>query len=655
MASKNDKNLAPLPDYAEELPDYAEIIEPSAAAAEPEEDLYKSDLPYLAPHLGVLKTEEYDAGPKSAYDRLPEDLKANLRKDKKSVFAAATGAARGVTLGFNDEVAAALKTAYEAGRRSLQKVGLADDDSVMLPEGVDESRPGLTDFYAQQRDGIRSDIESVRAENPKAFLAGEVAGAMALPTPKIAPFGPATTMAGGAAAFGARAVNAGLSAAPLAAAAGLGNSEANTVGGLARDTAVGGGVGLAAGAAGQGLGEGLMAAGRGARNLAERAGFRAIAGKSMKSAAEEAAENAAERWGASGKDVDLDEVVASEMHVNRRLASQALDQDIVGFGRGQEGLEEAAIKSSRDAVKKLRDLSNNVDEAKIFAGKPQYKMSDEAAAEAMETAEQLLQSPDPLVRASNRRTFSIVKKYVNELAGPPASPQGELFKDAAPAGKVKLRDAWDMALRIREEAQKKDAVGKYVLNDLADNLEIDLMQQTQKMYGEISNETIGAIAGDAIDKIATGANGARNISKMLASKGTEKGGGISLATAGLAAMSPQGALAAGAASKLIPSMPRAASTVASVANAASKGLKPLGKAIANNSAKIGQTAAVVKSTPPAWEAVRERLSTNPDSFGPYAKQLKDAAAKGDKFLALAHYMLSQKDPGYQQLIKNSQE
>lgn len=49
------------------------------------------------------------------------------------------------------------------------------------------------------------------------------------------------------------------------------------------------------------------------------------------------------------------------------------------------------------------------------------------------------------------------------------------------------------------------------------------------------------------------------------------------------------------------------------------------------------------------------LTKNPEAFGKFSKVLSDAARRGGNALALTHYVLSQKNPEYQGLIKNMEE
>jgi len=133
--------------------------------------------------------------------------------------AGARGLAQGATLGFGDEL-------YGAGRGALEKMSPSESTKDM----------SLKDLYQMYRDSQRAKNKSAEQAYPKTYLAGNVVGG-------IAPM----ALTGGSlpAAVGA------------GAAMGLGSSEADLtqgdIGGAAKDTAIGAGLGLAGGMAGKGL------------------------------------------------------------------------------------------------------------------------------------------------------------------------------------------------------------------------------------------------------------------------------------------------------------------------------------------------------------------------------------------------------------------
>ncbi len=126
------------------------------------------------------------------------------------------GAAQGASLGFADEAAGALSNLSRAW---------TDPNSSLFD----------TENYAKVRDAYRQGDAAAKRANPNTYLAGNLAGGAALP---VGPLG-----VGKAALLGAT--------------QGLGNSEADTVGGLAKDTGLGATVGGVIGGLGSLVGKGV--------------------------------------------------------------------------------------------------------------------------------------------------------------------------------------------------------------------------------------------------------------------------------------------------------------------------------------------------------------------------------------------------------------
>lgn len=171
------------------------------------------------------------------------------------------GAAQGATFGFGDEL--------EAGWKHL--VGGAD--------------------YTKTRNQLRGDEANARSQHPVAYTGGEIGGSL-LPSAVAA-------MATGGTSLAPSMAKAAL---PLAAGQGAlqgaGYSNADTAGGLARDSALGAGVGVA----GYGLGQTLGAVGRKVAGSARGLAVRAEA-KAADKAAKEVAEQIASAKGALGGEV----------------------------------------------------------------------------------------------------------------------------------------------------------------------------------------------------------------------------------------------------------------------------------------------------------------------------------------------------------------
>lgn len=181
--------------------------------------------------------------------------------------AALKGAEQGVTLGFWDELQGGVEGAGRAvGLKGLG--GPVKDISLQSPNGLDASK--FSAAYQERRDQLRGEDAQAKAEHPGAHFAGNLAGGI-VPSLLV----PGSTTIGGAAATGAG----------IGGLAGLGSSEAKTVGGLAVDTAIGTALGGT-------IGAGFGALGNSGKNLAgfaEKKAFKSSGAmlKDYRSAADE--------------------------------------------------------------------------------------------------------------------------------------------------------------------------------------------------------------------------------------------------------------------------------------------------------------------------------------------------------------------------------
>ncbi len=150
------------------------------------------------------------------------------------VKSALKGGIQGSTFGFGDEASAAIDTGISKipGVRSIAEYlnSLAGGH----PGTSSLSDPNKT--YAQRRDEYRDLNTQAAKDNPLTYLGGEIGGSLITPGPK-----------------GSSLIKRAASVAGQGAASGLGHSEAHTLEGVAKDTAIGGGIGLGAGLAGEGI------------------------------------------------------------------------------------------------------------------------------------------------------------------------------------------------------------------------------------------------------------------------------------------------------------------------------------------------------------------------------------------------------------------
>ncbi len=156
---------------------------------------------------------------------------------------------QGVSLGFSDELAGLLGA---------------------IPAAISTGN-GVVESYKGVRDAARGNYEGYREENPKTALAAELGGGLLT-----------GGMGGGRALAGTAGRQmlgrAAATGAALGGASGAGYSQADTMGGLAKDTALGAAVGGAAGFALPAAGQGLNAIGRRTASMADDLGMRLTPG-----------------------------------------------------------------------------------------------------------------------------------------------------------------------------------------------------------------------------------------------------------------------------------------------------------------------------------------------------------------------------------------
>lgn len=146
---------------------------------------------------------------------------------------------KGASFGLTDEGRGLMAGAGEASQMMREAVGLEVPSS---QRGVLER---LISAYRDERGAARKDVEKGRRDNPGTALTAEMLGALMSPAPKAKALPAGVTRL-------ERMMAMGKAATPVGAAYGAGNSEADLtqgdVGGVVRDTAIGGGLSAGAGA-----------------------------------------------------------------------------------------------------------------------------------------------------------------------------------------------------------------------------------------------------------------------------------------------------------------------------------------------------------------------------------------------------------------------
>lgn len=165
-----------------------------------------------------------------------------------SLQSAASGVVQGASLGFGDEISAALDLVPEATHRTAQAIGLAEKAPASIEGHVDQesandaataSRGTLADYYRQMRDRYRAENKEADAAHPVLYGGGKIAGSLVVPIPG----GTAKTLGGKMALGAAKGLGFGTTM-------GVGESDAQDLGGIAKDAAKTGALGAAGGAAG---------------------------------------------------------------------------------------------------------------------------------------------------------------------------------------------------------------------------------------------------------------------------------------------------------------------------------------------------------------------------------------------------------------------
>jgi hypothetical protein len=208
----------------------------------------------------------------------------------------------------------------------------------VIPEQPPEeaAQPDLASVYLKARDGYRGDNKAADAAHPWLYGGGELAAGLAVPVPGGA------LMKGGSLA--SKMVRGGLTAGAIGTAVGAGKSEADTVGGVAKDALVSGGLSVPLGAAGAAVGHGLG-------KLGERFGAKAATAKTEKALADldELTASTRGKYGAGSQDAyrTLEKIQSDA--VNPRL-SQASRDAAAAFLDSSEGiaLAEQVAKSTME-------------------------------------------------------------------------------------------------------------------------------------------------------------------------------------------------------------------------------------------------------------------------------------------------------------------
>jgi hypothetical protein len=299
-----------------------------------EEAEYQATLPKPKPEGPSLMSRIGKALISGRDEDLPEEF-SGVREASEDF---GRGLVQGGSLGFSDEIAGALEAPLGATKSIANKFGGEFDDTAYRA-ARDESR--MLDAQASER-------------SPGAFTSGQVAGGVA------SAFVPGLNVAKGAKLAGAAIPKiAGTALADLAGtalisggqglAAGVGSSTGENVGELARDAAIGTGVGALGGAAGYGLNKAIGAGFQGVKNFA---------GKASDNLSDYAENLALKATGATGR-----EAQKFQQGAGREL----LDRGLVNFGDDAEKIAERIVGANDEAQAAISSSLKRLDAQGVTA------------------------------------------------------------------------------------------------------------------------------------------------------------------------------------------------------------------------------------------------------------------------------------------------
>lgn len=237
------------------------------------------------------------------------------------------GALQNASLGFSDEITGGIEALWEAAKGDPRTFG---------------------ELYEQFRDESRANNENAQKANPKSYMAGQIAGAIA------AAAVPGTLAARGALGAGrvAQAASALNSTAGLigqGAAQGLGESKADNLGGMARDAGAGAGAGLLALGAGKALG----AAGAEVSPYVQKA-FNKV-GDFADNVAESRAYKAIDPTGSQLRGISA----AADDATARNVGRVALEEGIISDGLGSFPKTLTSLLSDSPSISAMQNTAKN--------------------------------------------------------------------------------------------------------------------------------------------------------------------------------------------------------------------------------------------------------------------------------------------------------
>lgn len=549
------------------------------------------------------------------------------------------GALAGVTSDFDEELGAAYQTYLEALRRKVESTGAGRAALEALGFGVTPTQTmaggkvytpeeeDLTQFYREGREMGRLEKERAQASAPKAYLGGQVVGAVGQAALLQGLGVPVATPAG---------------AVGMGALQGLGASEADLTNGELGQAALDTATGAAFGAAGYGLGKGLEKAApvvgqqlsKAARKLGLDEAAQAAKTKIDDALRQFAAMRAVKATGAIQSDINKE----TEKQILKK-GQTLLEEGLIPWSGSKAVIEQNALKAQQLAGETMEDILRTAD-AEMFVNR-----FDVAAKGAKEFDwSKVLNRINTEVRAKlgatgQRVSGASLRSGVGEFA---PSLFDDIAKTASEGG------GFVAANRLKSEI----ADGAY--STLANKLQNRVAKQVERTLNDEIERQLKEIAGA---KIASEFTRAKNIygATKLAQRGLKRAAaqqGNNLF--GLSEMLAGPSLAG--ISAVVGAEPLGIATSGAVGALATKLAKDRGSAVLARGAQalrqapgaFAQAAQAVQRRVPA-QSLQRVLSQQPALFGKYAQILQQAAQQGEQQLAVTDYTLANQSEEYRKM------
>lgn len=509
------------------------------------------------------------------------------------------------------DVAGALRGQWE-GLKDM--VGLGRDptlaDVVQGKDGASE----WTQRFRQNRDEVRGDLAAMEERNPTAALAGNITGAV----------GSGLLIPGGAAVRGAttvgRVARGALAGAAFGGAAGAGNSEADLtrgdVAGVAKDTAIGAGLGALGGAAGAAIGEGIAA---GRRALAP------VAARKLSEAKARAEAMAAEQI--AKRNNTLRGIAGGEAQKASRLTENI--RRIEGWDAVPDdpGALENAARAAFEKADKLRQQARamGLDEAVDGAG---ALHSVGSKMDAANKARGLIDAYEQAGRELVDRAGAIRGSGGLRSLPPNAAERGMVVADDVRGNLLDVKRMRAEAMRSPEFMAQENQVLLHALEDLPDQRAT--AEAARAAYGQALRNTPGDVA-NTTDDLLSGRAAWDAVKARLLRYGPPLASSVAGAAFGGPVGAGMGAVAGLAAGRGLEAL-------------AGAGMRPALRSFINLVTKYPAVQNAV------WGTAMRLSKQNPQALGKFAPMLTTASKEGTAMARVLHEALLIESPEYAAIL-----